>query len=265
VVKNRRVLLCIGFAATLALPVLAADDKEKGKWGTIKGQVVWAEDKLPEPEKIDVGAANPKECLKNGDLFSEKFVIDKGSKGVRWVVVSLVDSKDPNAALPIHPDLKALKDKKVVMDQPCCAFEPRVLCVRQGQTVVFKNSSEIPHGVNVLGTFNNPKLNKVVPPGTELEVDKWVAYWAPIPIRCESHKWMQGYVKVFNHPYYAVTDKDGSFEIKDAPAGEYNIVVWHETGFLLGDKTKTGVKITIKAGDTTDLGKIKMPMPKEDK
>jgi plastocyanin len=254
----QRVLCGLGLAAAVVLPALGA--AQQAQWGTVKGQVVWAEDKLPEPEKINVDN-NPKECLKNGPLFSEKFTIDKGSKGVRWVVVSLVDPKDPNAALPIHPNLKAPKDKKVSIDQPCCAFEPHVLCVREGQTVVFKNSSDIAHNVNVLGGLKNPNFNKTLPPNTDLEESKWVAHWTAVPVRCEVHKWMQSYIKVFNHPYYAVTDKDGNFEIKDAPAGEYNIVVWHETGFVQGDRK--GTKITIKGGDTTDLGKIKMSMPKD--
>jgi hypothetical protein len=255
-VKTRRVLFGVGLAIALALPALAADPK----WGNIKGQIVWDGDKLPEREKINVDA-NPKECLKNGPLFSEKIVVDAKSKGVRWVMVYLADPGDPNAKVPIHPNLQTPKDKKVVVDQPCCAFEPHVLGIREGQILVAKNSAEVAHNVNILGGAKNPNLNKSVPPGGELEVDKWVASTTAVPIKCDVHRWMQGYVRVFSHPYFAVTDENGNFEIKDAPAGNYNIVIWHETGYVRGDKK--GTPITIKANETTDLGTIKMAPPKE--
>jgi hypothetical protein len=63
---------------------------------------------------------------------------------------------------------------------------------------------------------------------------------------------MTGYVRVFDHPYYAVTDKDGKFEIKNAPTGDYRIVYWHENGFRGGAEGRFGDEITIK-GPTTDV------------
>jgi len=70
---------------------------------------------------------------------------------------------------------------------------------------------------------------------------------------------MGGYLFVFAHPYFAVTDQHGNFEIKDAPAGKYRLIVWHErTGWLLGDQrpSKDGKLITIAPNKATDLGKI---------
>jgi hypothetical protein len=78
---------------------------------------------------------------------------------------------------------------------------------------------------------------------------------------------MKGSVRVFNHPYYAVTNDKGEFEIKDAPAGEFRIVMYHPTAnFINHDSEKEGggvagrfgTKITIKANGVTDLGKIKL-------
>ena len=67
---------------------------------------------------------------------------------------------------------------------------------------------------------------------------------------------MKGYLFVFEHPYFAVTDDNGQFEIKLAPAGPVNIVLWHEeTGWVVGRKGKA---IEIKAGAETDLGKIEV-------
>jgi len=58
----------------------------------------------------------------------------------------------------------------------------------------------------------------------------------PISYKCSIHPWMSGYVRVFEHPYYAVTDDDGKFEIKNAPVGKFRIVFWHESG-LRGGRT----------------------------
>jgi hypothetical protein len=55
-----------------------------------------------------------------------------------------------------------------------------------------------------------------------------------IPLKCDAHPWMAGYVVVAANPYFAVSAADGSFEIKDVPAGNYVVAVWHE---YLGAKT----------------------------
>ena len=67
---------------------------------------------------------------------------------------------------------------------------------------------------------------------------------------------MTGFIRVYNHPYFAVTDKDGKFEIKDAPAGEYRLKFLHDSGWLGGAKGKAGRKVTIGVGKDNDLGKI---------
>ena len=73
-----------------------------------------------------------------------------------------------------------------------------------------------------------------------------------IPYRCTIHPWMNGWVRVFDHPYYAVTDEDGKFEIKNAPAGKFRIVFWHENGVKGGAKGRFGEPIEIK-GPTMEM------------
>ena len=68
-----------------------------------------------------------------------------------------------------------------------------------------------------------------------------------IPLKCDVHPWMVGYVGVLNHPYFAVTGEDGSFEIKNLPPGDYEIEAWHEK---LGVQSQ---KITLKAQETKEL------------
>ncbi|MBM3981407.1 MAG: carboxypeptidase-like regulatory domain-containing protein [Planctomycetes bacterium] len=71
---------------------------------------------------------------------------------------------------------------------------------------------------------------------------------APIQYKCTIHPWMSGYVRVFEHPYYAVTDADGNFEIKNAPAGKFRIVFRHENGVRGGAPGRFGEPVEIVAG-----------------
>jgi hypothetical protein len=253
-----------------------AEDKVEGNWGTIKGRVVFAGDKIPERLALNV-TVNQKECLKNGPILSEAYVINKKNKGVRWAVVWLIASKDPKEKLEIHPSLKELKDKEVVVDQPCCAFEPRVVVVREGQTLVIKNSAEIPHNFKMDSpSGKNPSINPTIPPGSKFQLPDpdnkdakgLVAEPNALPVRCTQHPWMECHVRVYNHPYFAVTDEDGNFEIKNAPARACRLVVWQESkGWVVGEKDpdKFGIEITIKKGETTDLGKVELkPDEKKD-
>lgn len=226
----------------------AADGKEA--WGTIKGQVVWPGD-VPEPVESNVDK-DKKECLAKGKIFDETYEIDKKSKGLRYVFVWLTPV-EADRELPIHPDLKAIKDKDVVVDQPCCKFEPHALALRAGQTLVVKNSSSVIHNFKYDGVLDSG--NKVIPPRQELQIDL-KADSRPIRATCSIHAWMGGWIRVYNHPYFAVTDKEGHFEIRNAPAGEFRLKVWHDSGWLDGVKGKDGRKITIPGGKETDLGKI---------
>lgn len=74
----------------------------------------------------------------------------------------------------------------------------------------------------------------------------------PVQYKCTIHGWMTGYVRVFDHPYYALTDDDGKFEIKNAPVGRYRIVYWHENGVRGGATGRFGDPITI-TGPTLEM------------
>lgn len=222
-------------------------------WGNLKGQVVWSGGDY-KPAPIDVNK-DQGHCLSKGQLLDQKYVINPKNKGVRWVVVWLTDPANPNKKLPTHPALANVKGMKITIDQPCCMFEPRVLGIREGQILVAKNSAPIAHNVNVIGGDANPNLNQIIPPGGSLEIEGWKAARFPVQVSCSIHGWMKSYVRVFNHPYFAVTDENGNFEIKNAPAGKFNLVTWQEeTGWVKGGRN--GVPVEVKAGETTDLGKI---------
>src|SRR6266568_4098166 len=117
------------------------------QWGNIKGKVVWAEDKIPEAPKID--ASKEPHCLAKGALLKDDLVIDPQSKGVKNVMVWLVAKE--GSTLPMNPKHAEIPKEKVVIDQPMCAFVPRITMMRAGQTLLVKNSAEIAHNTRITG------------------------------------------------------------------------------------------------------------------
>ncbi len=89
----------------------------------------------------------------------------------------------------------------------------------------------------------------------------------PLPVNCNIHPWMQAHVLVQDHPYMAASAEDGTFEIANVPAGKHEFQLWHEAvGYLKNAKYKGGAAdrrgraaLTIAAGQTLDLGDIKVP------
>jgi hypothetical protein len=229
-------------------------------WGTIKGRIVWGGKEMPKVEKINV-TADKEHCLAKGPLVDTLFQVNPKNKGLKNVFVAL---KQPpaNAAnpLPIHPKLEKIANKKVVLDQPMCLFMPRAVAIREGQVVEAKNSSPVVHNIRYIGDQElNPGGSIVIPAGKFLLIKDLKAQPLPIMLECNIHPWMRGRLAVYDHPYFAVTDENGNFEIKLAPAGTYRLTGYHEgLGWRGGAKGKAGQEITIKPGGVLDLGDLPM-------
>jgi hypothetical protein len=248
-------VLCCALFTTLA----GADDKD---WATIKGRVVFPEDKpIPKRQPLNVNQ-DGNHCLANGPILDESVIVNPKNRGIKNVVVFLRPDDPAATEFPkdkIHPDDAKRKPAEVVIDQPCCMFVNRVTVARVGDTLAVKNSAPVVHNFFWSST-NNGEYNQNVPKN-----GKWVMHqqgaaepWrlvpesTPIQYKCTIHGWMTGYVRIFDHPYYAVTDDDGKFEIKNAPTGKYRIVYWHESGLRGGPKGRFGEPITI-TGPTMEM------------
>jgi hypothetical protein len=257
-------VVCAALLGLANLPDAVAQD---GKWATIKGRIIWGGDKIPERQKIAIPDANADKqvCTKDGDIYDEKWVVNPKNKGLRYTFVWLApaDPKDKTATLPIHPDLKEPKNKDVIIDQPLCQFVPHALGMRQGQVLVAKNKPPFQHNFKWTGNPNNENAgsNVLIPAGTERKIEGLVADRLPIRIECNIHPWMGGWLRVFNHPYFAITDADGNFEMAKAPVGNWRLIVWHGSGgWLGGAKGRDGQPIAVKAGDTS-VGDLTYPPP----
>jgi plastocyanin len=257
-----RALLVVSFSLAAAYPGYAQG------WGSIKGKVEWTNPMIPEPRNLLMGVppANIPACVKGNVLPSDELLIDKETKGVANVMVWLAALQDANsmdkkpAAIPIHPDLKAVPKENVVIDQPCCLFEPRVVIVREGQTLEVRNSAAFSHSFSFSGDpERNGGKNSTIPAGGKLTFDL-KSQKRPLTFSCTLHTWMEGRIVVVNHPYFAISKKDGTFEIKNAPAGKFLLYISHEKGgWVQKGKASSGQEIQIKAGETLDLDKFAMP------
>lgn len=119
----------------------------------------------------------------------------------------------------------------VVIDQRKMAFIPHVVVVHQGTTVDFLNSDSVGHNVYWPSISGNKKLSHNL--GTWPKGEKKPFQFNDLGVAsllCNVHPEMSGYVVVVPTPYFAVTDKDGNFEIKNIPAGKYTLKTWSEDG-----------------------------------
>ena len=119
----------------------------------------------------------------------------------------------------------------VTVDQRKMAFIPHVVAVQQGTTVEFLNSDPVGHNVYWPSISGNKKLAHNL--GTWPKGEKKPFQFNDVGVAsllCNVHPEMSGYVVVAPTPYFAVTDKDGNFEIKNIPAGKYTLKTWSEDG-----------------------------------
>jgi len=137
----------------------------------------------------------------------------------------------------------------VVVDQKKMEFIPRVAVVVQGTTVDFTNSDPVGHNVYWPSISGNKKLTHNL--GTWPKGDKKSFQFSDpgvASLLCNVHPEMSGYVVVASTPYFAVTDKDGNYEIKNVPAGKYTLKTWSEDG-----KPATQTIEVTASGATADL------------
>ena len=165
---------------------------------------------------------------------SEELVINGESKGIKNVVVSLVD---------IAVGKKA-EITTVALDQKECFFIPHVLAVSAGSNVDLLNSDNVMHNLHSW-SIKNAAFNEGVSGGGKLT--KKFDLPEVVKITCDVHKWMSSYIVVKGNPYFAVTDENGHFKIENVPAGSYKIETWQEK---LGKKTSD---VTVKAKEETTV------------
>jgi plastocyanin len=134
----------------------------------------------------------------------------------------------------------------LVLDQKGCQYRPHVFGVQVGQPIEILNSDMTLHNIHAWAQTNQEfNLGQSIQGMKDTHV--FTTQEVMVPFRCDVHKWMNSFVGVVAHPFFAVTAADGTFELKGLPPGTYTIEAWQEK---LGTKTAT---VTIGAKESKDV------------
>ena len=114
----------------------------------------------------------------------------------------------------------------VVIDQMRCEYIPYVFAIQTSQRVEIKNSDPVMHNVNFAGKANKP-FNEAQMANGSIKTKRLENVEMFAPFMCNVHPWMFAYVSVFDHPYFAVSGKDGTYKIANLPPGKYVIEARH--------------------------------------
>jgi hypothetical protein len=213
------------FLATVSLPAAAQSSytvETVTDGGTIRGTVKWS-GPLP---KMAPAALNkdPDICDPDGRKTRDmERLLVNSSGGVANTIVFLKNVTRGKAL--------SLPEARQSLNQKTCRYEPHILLVPMNGTMHLKSSDHVLHTVHMSGAadYNLPF------PFVDQEVSRTMNRDGLVDLRCNAgHVWMNAEVMVVKHPYYAVTDENGNFELTDVPAGNYEIEAWHEGWKVVG-------------------------------
>jgi plastocyanin len=205
--------------------------------GSITGTALY-EGKVPALKPLAV-AAEPMCAKKHPTVPNEMLVLGPGN-AMANVVVRVVSGLPAGKSYPAPTT-------PITMDQVGCQYIPHVIGLQVGQPLKVLNNDGVLHNVHALPKINKP-FNMAMPPTRKEATETFTKEEGMFVIKCDVHPWMQSYVGVFSHPFFAVTGADGKYTIKDLPAGTYEIEAWHER---LGTQKS---KVTVGASDTQTAG-----------
>jgi plastocyanin len=217
-------------ASALSLTGAASADPPAAGTGHVTGEVLFT-GKVPPDKQIMTTDGT---TIVHNDL-----VVHSKTKGLRYVAVILESAK---------PQPKLIRAKPVEMDQKDMIFMPRVIAVQHGQPVHFTNSDLCNHCVMSHTKVGENAFNVTTPPGQPPFTFTFKPQQRPIVIGCPLHAWMKGWVYVLDHPWFAVTDAQGRFTIRDLPPGKHTLYFHHPD---TGKQDKRTVEV--KAGETVKL------------
>lgn len=219
----------------------------------VRGRVTFA-GQLREKEAVPVyrdsefcGEAIPHEAL----------VVDPSTRGISGVVVSL-EGIEKGKSLASSEKVLTLE-----IESKRCRFSPRIAARTVGSTLEIRNNDPVLHNLHGRKDtrFGPTVFNVIQPAGTRsVTAQKPFQEAGLVDVRCDVHPFMAAFVHVFEHPYFAITDGIGQFEMTQVPPGVYKLRVWHET---LGSQERQvkvppgeGLKLDLELGKAVAPGEV---------
>jgi hypothetical protein len=205
--------------------------------GEVKGTVT-IDGAVPKDAAIKMNA-DPKCVAANKEpQFQETYVVGSDGKSLANVFVYVKDG--------LGNYVFDTPTEAITITQQACRYHPHVFGIRVGQPLEIINNDDTLHNIHAM-----PKDNAEFNTGQPIQGMKTMHVFdkaeVMVPFKCDVHGWMNAYIGVLNHPYFAVTDKDGKFDLKTLPPGTYTIEAWHEK---LGTSEQ---KVTIGEKETKDI------------
>ncbi|MBL8177505.1 MAG: DUF2012 domain-containing protein [Bryobacterales bacterium] len=217
----------------------AAPPVDPSTLGSIQGKVAFTGAK-PEPKVLSMDATPACARMHQGPVYAEDVVIN--SNGTLKNAFVYIKSG-------LAPREYPVPSSAVKLDQRGCIYTPHVVGVMVNQTLEIANSDDTNHNIHPMPKINR-EWNESQPPKGDLKVKSFPKEeLPPILFKCNIHPWMRAWVGVSSHPFFAVTGDDGSFTIKDVPAGEYTLEVWQERYGVQEMK----IKVEAKQAATADF------------
>ena len=215
-------------------PPVVANPVDPATAGAVTGTIRFT-GTPPAPQPINM-SSDPY-CEQQGAATTETVLVGSGST-LQNVFVYVKDGLG-DRAFPV-PSTAA------VLDQKGCRYVPRVVGIQVGQTLEILSGDNTLHNVHAIPDQNR-EFNKAQQMAGIKHTHVFSTREVMVPFKCDVHRWMNAYVGVLDHPFYAVTGADGTFELKGLPPGTYTIEAWHEK---LGTQTQT---VTIGEKQTSDV------------
>jgi plastocyanin len=203
--------------------------------GTISGKVLFT-GPVPEQTVLQLGGWSECASQHTGPVYAGDVLVNNGK--LQNVVVHVKEG--------LGNRVFAIPEEPTIIDQKGCVFLPRNIGLQAYQPLRFLNSDPMAHNVHGLPK-NSRQWNfslGVKGSSRTIAVDKAEAM---IEIKCDVHPWMKAYIGVFDHPYFVLSETDGSFTLKNLPPGEYVIEAWHER---FGSHSQ---KVSLEAKETKEI------------
>lgn len=184
------------------------------------------------------------------DMMEEAECAAKYTGEIRDPIHMVADGKLGNVFVRITAGLPAgpypARAEATTINQDGCLYSPRVVGVVAGENFTITNSDPLQHNIKAVPT-NNRGFNVSQPQAGMSTTKTFASAEIMVPLQCSVHSWMNAYVGVVDHPYFATSGSDGAFTITGLPAGTYTLEAWHET---LGTQT---AEVTVAADGATSV------------
>lgn len=222
-------LTAIGAALSLLTLVGSSPSTEDADKASIRIAVRFL-GPVPAPQEI---------VTTNGStILHRELLVDGKTKGLKDVVAVLENSA-------VQP--KLVGAKSLLMDQRDQVFVPRVMAVQYGQPIRFENNDAFNHSILTTSLVKANQLNVMAGPNQPVE-HVFEPQKSGVQVGCALHPWMRAWIYVFAHPWFAVTDANGSAKIENVPPGRYTVWLRHpDTGL------EERRNVVIEAGQSVEI------------